>query len=285
MKLFFIMLLIFLSSTICTGEQLNVAPVDAVSTISGQVMIDSKKPMSKGVVLLFDRNFGPPPSVGRYWRVPDLITQLDREGKFSLEVQPGTYYLQFSQKNPNSEIGPANEKEYFYFHGDSDGNATPLIVENSTKLNLGQLKASIWTPDIEQREKGITAIEGVITDTEGKPIERAVVLAYYNPQGQGRPVFISDRSDKKGNYQLRTNDGGTFFLKVRSVVGGGKPSAGEYLNTTNEFEPVAVNVKKGERLKGVILKVMLFTRPNEDLQPPEKREWKVFEGGVPKEVK
>lgn len=256
-----------------------------IATISGQVMIDAKTHMSNGVILLFDKNLGPPPSLGKYWRVPDLITPLGKDGRFSLEVQDGTYYIQVSQKDPNAEIGPAVEKEYFYFHGDAEGNAISLIVENGKGINLGQLKAFLWTPDLVKRDKGVTAVEGVVVDTEGKPVERVIVLAYYNAEGQGRPVFISDRTDKKGKYQLRTDEGGTFYLKVRGVVGGGKPTSGEYLNTTREFQPVMVTLKKGESLKDVLLKVKYFSRPTDDSVPVGKREWKVFENAAPKEGK
>ncbi|NVN99419.1 MAG: carboxypeptidase regulatory-like domain-containing protein [Geobacteraceae bacterium] len=285
MKAITLIFFLLFGATAYAADEGDGKKADLPATISGQIMIDAKTPMSHGVILLFDKNLGPPPSMGRYWRVPDLITPLGKDGKFSLEVVDGTYYLQFSQKNPKAEIGPAIDKEYFYFHGDSDGNATPLEIVNNKGLNLGRLKAFLWTPDIVQRDKGITAVEGVVVDTEGKPVERAVVLAYYNPVGQGRPIFISDRTDKKGRYQLRTNDGGTFYLKVRSVIGGGKPAAGEYLNTTKEFEPLPVTLKKGEKLKDITLKVMLFTRPQEEIAPLEKREWKVFGNGAPKDGK
>jgi hypothetical protein len=288
MKLTTFLLLFFLISTaFAAGESFTPSAKAEVSsaTISGQVMLDAKTPVSHGVILLFDSRFGPPPSMGKYWRVPDLITPLGKDGRFSLEVEAGTYYLQASQKDPKAEIGPAVEKEYVYFHGDAEGNALSLIVNKGAILKLGQLKAFLWTPDLVQRDKGITSVEGVVVNTEGKPVERAIVLAYYNPAGQGRPVFISDRTDKKGYYQLRTDGGGTFYLKVRSVVGGGKPAAGEYLNTTKEFEPVMVTLKRGEKLKDVTLKVMLFSRPAEEAAPPEKREWKVFDDGALKEAK
>lgn len=275
----FLMLILLTTTASFGGEVLNSrqAAEDVPITISGQIMIDAKTPMSHGVILLFDNSLGPPPSMGKYWRVPDHITPIEKDGRFSLEVQEGTYYIQASQKNPNAEIGPAVEKEYFYFHGDAEGNATPLAVTKGSSLELGQLKAFLWSPDMVQRDKGVTSVAGVVVDTAGKPVERAIVLAYYNPEVQGRPVFISDRTDKTGRYQLRTDGAGTFYLKVRSVVGGGKPSAGEYLNTTKEFEPVMVTLKKGEKLKDITLKVMLFTRPVEEVAPPERREWKAFE--------
>jgi hypothetical protein len=274
------LLIFFLATTACAESELSQASVQEESpaaTISGQIMINDNTPMPYGIILLYDSRTGPPPSLGKYWRVPDLITSLEKDGKFSLEVTEGKYYIQAAQKNPDAEIGPATEKEYFYFHGDADRNALPIEVSNGSRVNLGKLRAFLWSPDMVQRDKGITAVEGVVVDTAGKPVEKAIVLAYYNSESQGRPVFISDRTDQKGSYQLRVNDGGVYFLKVRSVVGGGEPVSGEYLNTTKEFEPVMVTLKKNEKLKGITLKVMLFTRPTEEPGIIEKRDWKLLE--------
>lgn len=259
-----LLLLVICATGVSAADVMPVTPAGKTvqsATISGQVMIDDKTPMPHGVVLLYDGNSGPPPALGLYWRVPDLITPLGKEGRFTLEVTEGIYYLQIAQKNPGSDIGPAVEKEYLYFHGDAEGNALPVVVGKNGRMDLGRLKAFLWSPDMVRRETGITSVEGVVVDTEGQPVERGVVLAYYKSEGSGRPVFVSDRTDKNGRFQLRTNDGGTFYLKVRSVVGGGRPSSGEYLNTTREFAPVAVTLKKGERKQGVTLKVMKFVRP------------------------
>lgn len=269
-----LLLLVFFATRAIAADAMPVTPAEKAAqsaTISGQVVIDDETPMSHGVVLLYDGNSGPPPALGRYWRVPDLIIPLGMEGRFTLEVREGTYYLQIAQKNPGGDIGPAVEKEYLYFHGDAEGNARPLVVGKSGSMDLGRLKAFLWSPEMVRREKGITSVEGVVVDTEGQPVERAVVLAYYKPEGNGRPVFVSDRTDKKGRYQLRTNDGGTYYLKVRGVFGGGRPSTGEYLNTTREFAPVAVTLKKGERQQGVTLKVMKLARPVDEPVTDEKR--------------
>jgi hypothetical protein len=279
MRLLVFLFLLFLAVPVHADTGAPPSPGDGggLSTISGQVMIDAATPMSFGVVLLYDGKSGPPPALGRYWRVPDLITPLEKEGKFTLEVSEGTYYLQVAQKNPGSEVGPAVENEYLYFHGDKEGNALPLVVGPGTQHRLGQLKAFLWSPEMVRRDKGITSVEGVVEDTDGKPVARAVVLAYYNPTGNGRPIFVSDRTDAKGRYQLRTNDGGTFYLKVRSVIGGGKPASGEYLNTTKEFTPVEVTLKRGERRQGVALKVMKLQRPADmDQVPDGKREWRLM---------
>ena len=231
------------------------------ATISGQLLIQDKIPMGNGVVFLFNKSMGPPPSQDKYWRVPDLISSIDREGRFSIDVPEGTYYLTAAQKDPNGELGPPRDSEFYYFHGDGEGRPRPLIVASGAKLNLGVLTGVIvWTPDMNKRDKGVTAIEGVVSDIEGKPVEGALVLAYLSRDITGRPVFISERTDKNGKYRLRVHDGGIFYLKVRSVYGGGTPEAGEFLNITEEFKPFLVILKKDQNLQGINLQVKKFPK-------------------------
>lgn len=280
--LLFFLFALFLASPVCSESVLAAdqppESLDVYSTITGRVTIDGKTPMANGVVLLFSQAMGAPPNPYRYWRIPDLITPLDSVGRFLVEVPEGTYYLMVAQKSPDREIGPPSDKEYLYFHGDKKGNPKPILVGPGAKVDLGSLKAGIWTPGMIVRGKGITAAEGIVADLEGKPVENAVVLAYLNPEAVGRPAYVSDRSDRKGRYLLRVHDGGTYYLKVRSVIGGGTPEPGEYLNTTNEFEPLAVDLVKEKIVKGVNLKVKMFEGKGTAGPSPQDKTWKRVEG-------
>ena len=233
----------------------------ADATISGQILIQGKAPLVNGVVFLFDKSTGPPPSKqDKYWRVPDQISGIDKTGGFSFEVLEGTYYLTAAQKDPDADIGPPEVEEFHYFHGDSEGNPRPIIVTSGTRLDLGVLVPFLWSPNTIQRDKGITAVEGIVSDMKGKPVEGALVFAYLSKEITGRPIFISDKTDNHGKYLLRVHDSGTFYLKVRSVYGGGAPEAGEFLNITEEFKPVVVTLRKGQKLQGINLEVKKFPK-------------------------
>jgi hypothetical protein len=235
-------------------------PVAPSAHITGTVLLPDKTPMQNCVAMLFSKETGPPPSPYGYWRIPDLLSGMDQNGKFSVEAPGGVYYLQAAQKDPNGEIGPAQRQEYFYFHGDAEGRAIPIVLESGKTVDLGKLQAVLWSPELIQRETGITAVEGVVVDQEGHPVDKALVFAYLSPDAKGRPQFVSDRTSSDGRYQLRVHDSGTYYLKVRSIYGGGAPKEGEYLNSTTEFKPEMVQMKKGERLKGVNLKVKKFSK-------------------------
>ena len=106
--------------------------------------------------------------------------------------------------------------------------------------------------------KGITAIEGIILDSEGKPVEGAYVFAFVSPATVGRPLFTSDPTSKDGRFILRVHDSGTYYLKARSSYGGGPPVPGESIGNYGEKEPVAVTVDKGDRLSGFVIKMRKF---------------------------
>lgn len=265
MKLFSLTLMSFLAFTVFAyGEAPPApqtdAPPEAGAFISGKVLIKGKTPMTNGIVLLFNKDYGPPPHPYKYWRIPDLINGTDMNGEFSVVVPEGTYYLMIAQKKPTGEIGPPKEKEFLYFHGDAKGNATPITVDAGGKTNLGVLTRSfVWTPKMVMQSKDITAIEGVVIDAGNMPVEHAVVFAYLNPSAVGRPAFVSDRTKKNGKYQLRVYEGGTYYLKVRSVIGGGTPEPGEYQSAAKGFTPVEVAVTTGQQRKGIVLTVEKFS--------------------------
>jgi len=245
--------------------QTESAPAMA-ATISGRLLTPGKKPLTTGIVLLYDKSLGPPPSPGKYWRIPDIITGTDNKGNFSIEIPEGTYFLQAAQKKPDGEIGPPKEREFFYFHRNSKGKPRPLIVTPGSKMNLGALVSYVWTPDMSQRDKGITAVEGIVTDLAGKPVQGCLVFAHLTENVQERATFVSERTDNNGKFLLRVLEG-TYYLKVRSVIGGGAPKEGEYLNSTSEFTPTKVTLATGQKLQDITLKVKKFSRPGSAQRP------------------
>lgn len=228
----------------------------ANATISGQLMA-GKAPMDNGVVFLFDKLSGPPPSLVKYWRIPDRIVFAEKDGKFSIEVPEGTYYLHAAKKNPDDDMGPAKVDELNYFHGDSKGEALPLIIKSGAKLDLGLLHAVLLPVKMTASVRGTTALTGVVSDMDGKPVQGIMVFAYITKNTTGKPVFVSTRTDIDGKFLLGVHDGGTYYLKVRSVIGGGAPENGEFISAE---EPVMVTLKKEQKLGGITLKAKKFSR-------------------------
>lgn len=228
--------------------------------LSGQVQLPDKSPLTDGYALFYDKSIGPPPDPYKYWRIPDLIIPMDSEGKFSTELAAGTYFVATAHKKPGTLLGPPSQQEFYYLHTDQNGSPQQLIVTPGAEVSMGIRSASLWDPAKVERSRGITSVSGTVRDLDGKPVAGVLVFASRTDYPVAKPLFVSDRTDVQGRYQLRVNDGGLYFLRVRSVIGGGSPRNGELLNITDEFTPVKIDLQKEEQKKGIDLKVKAFQR-------------------------
>lgn len=228
-------------------------------TITGQIMIKGGGPMAGGMVFIFNDASGPPPSRDRYWRVPDNVVTMDSEGRFSADLPEGKYYLGAKKALAGKDIGPPQEGDFFYAFSGQEGMPKAYIIEEGKKTDVGVIAgATPFRRDSVRFTDGITAIEGAIIDSENKPVQGALVFAFLAPSMVGRPLFASDRTGEDGKYVLRVYGAGSYYLRVRSLYGGGPPKAGEIIGAYGETEPVAVAVKNGEKVKDVNIKVRRF---------------------------
>ena len=250
----------------CTIIPLTVNAVSAqevkqlkTGTISGQLMIKDDVPMSGGRVFFFKDTSGPPPSQEKYWRVPDYIVDIDNNGRFSAVLSEGKYYLGAVKTISGEKIGPPKEGDIFYAGVDERGKQKTYIINQGQETDLGVITGAVpFKRSVVKFTDGITAIEGTVLDIEGKPVEGALVFAFLTPSRIGKPLFASERTGKDGRYIIRVHEGGNYYLKARSLYGGGLPKTGEIIGDFGEKGPVAVNVKNGEKLRGVDIKVKRF---------------------------
>lgn len=255
----------------CVTLSLWVASAFAVDPppSTGELSIDlvypsSRPPEGDRYLLLYDPASGPPPDPYRYWRIPDNVLLLPRDGVITVAIAPGEYWFSIAHKKPGTSLGPPSAEEFFYLHADDGGKAAIVTIEKGKRLSLGRRSAVVWTPARVEREKGVTAIEGVVVDPAGKPLPGLFVFAATHDLPTGKPLYISDTTDGKGGFLLRVAEGGVYFLRARGVVGGGTPAEGEYLSTIGEFAPLRVELKRGERLKGIRLVARPLSRTPEN---------------------
>jgi hypothetical protein len=246
-KIYSILLLMLVC---CTG---NVVYAEAPKTgsIVGKVMIKDGMPMANGLVFIFNEASGAPPSFDRYWRVPDEVVKTDADGKFRAVLTEGKYYLGAIKRKLDDEIGPLQEGDVFLpFYA----NGTPIryTVSTGTSADAGIITgAQIFSKSTLKTGAGVTAIEGLVTDSRGKPLENALVFAFTTPSMLGKPLFISEKTGKDGKYLLRLFQGGGYYLKIRNFYGGGAMKAGEIMGSYGQETPAVVEVKTGEVVKGI----------------------------------
>lgn len=231
---------------------------------TGELSIELLYPQSPPAVdrylLLYDPAMGPPPDPYRYWRIPDRIIPLPREGTITLPLPSGSYWFSVAHKKEGALLGPPRNEELFYLHADEGGKASLVSIEAGKRRHLGRHRVTTWVPSRVEREKGITAVEGVVVDPAGKPLEGMNVFASLTDYPAGKPLYISDSTDAAGRFLLRVAEGGVYYLRARGIIGGGTPSEGEYLSGSGEFSPVRVEPKSGERLRGVRMVARPFSR-------------------------
>jgi hypothetical protein len=249
-----LMLLVYSSVSFSDSEVQSTDPTGK-GVIAAQFMVNEKTPLANGMLYLYNKKNGPPSS-DRYVRVPDNLTSLDKDGKFQLELPPGTYYF-IARKPPEAgSLGPPSEGELIYFRMNEKGEILPFTVTAGNKTDAGIISSA--TPrkrNQDGHEKGVTLIEGIVTDAEGVPVQGAVILAYLTPNVQEKAISVSEKSAASGKFVLRVNDGGNYYLRIRGDYGGGAPKEGEIVNLSDPKDQIAVTVKKGENLTGLRIQV------------------------------
>ena len=248
---------IFLISDVISAQE---AKDVKTGTISGQIMIKGDGPMAGGRVFFFKDSSGPPPSREKYWRIPDYMTDIDNRGKFSVELPEGKYYMGAIKKvSEKKNIGPPDEGDLFFAGTNGKGMPKAYIIKQGEKTDVGVIaEAAPFKRSVVKFDDGITAIEGMVIDKGAKPVEGALVFAFLSPSMVGRPLFASERTGKDGKYILRVHEGGKYYLRVRSVYGGGPPKEGEMIGDYDQKEPIIADVKTGEKLQGVNIKIKRF---------------------------
>lgn len=226
-------------------------------TLTGQFKADAGAPMTDGMVYIYNLAAGPAPSHDRYWRVPDFVEKLDKDGRFAIELPPGEYCIGAIKRRGPAQIGPPLEGDLFVLGLDEKGLPKKFTVAKGEKRDIGVLSGAQPYKALPPA-KDVTGIEGTVLDVDGKPVEGAMVFAFMTSTVVGKPLFVSDRSSKDGKFLLRVHEGGTYYLKVRDSYGGGPPRGGAVLDGNKEEPLHKVTVKNGEISRGSVLKGRKF---------------------------
>ena len=235
-------------------------------TLSGQLLTTGGEPLAGGSVYFFDKKLGPPPDYVKYWRVPDFKQQLDENGKFSLYLPAGTYYMGATRRISGKVIGPPKDGDFYFISSDEKGVPRIYEVQADARMDLGVMAKGVpFKSSTVSYGKDVTDIEGVVLDKESKPVAGALVLAFASPSRGVKPLFTSEPIGKDGSFIIRVHDSGLFYLKVRSMYGGGPPVTGEMVGMYGDRQPMAITVKKGERQSGLAIRTTTF--PGKGPQP------------------
>jgi hypothetical protein len=223
-------------------------------------------PLEGGLAFFFNKASGPPPLPDKYWRVPDEIAELDADGRFATELLEGTYYLGAIKRMASKDVGPPNEGDLYLIINNLPEKQRTITVKAGVAQDVGTIAEAIPYRKSFATE-GITGIEGVVADPEGKPVPGVFVFAFLTPAMVGRPLFVSEKTGVDGKFLLRLAKEGSYYLKVKELYGGGPPRQGGIIGGYGEDAPKAVEVKGGSIVKGIKIKGSRFQGQGQGMQP------------------
>lgn len=235
-----------------------VADENVTGRISGAWIPRTIGPISGGLIYAFNTNSGPPPKRKQARRVPDGLVKTDDEGKFSLELPEGTYYLSALKKFDEAP-GPPQDGDLHGLSRDKKGKPIVYTVKRGITTDIGILRhATAFKSPTIKLTKGMTAITGTLKASDGAPLADAVVQVYTNQEIQGKPVYVSQKTGKDGRYIVQIEQEGTYFVAIRAGYGGGRPQAGDMLGIYGGEVAQPVVVKKKHVTKEIDIQVGQF---------------------------
>jgi hypothetical protein len=232
-------------------------------TMTGRFTLNNGEPLSDGKVYFFRVGSGPPPSQSSYWRTPDEIAPMDREGTFTAGLPEGSYYIAATKKQTRDLIGPPVEGDYVYPYSRKELTVDRQVytVKRGETTDIGTIADAVpFRKKAVAAREGTTAIAGTITDSAGKPVSGAIAFAYPTPVVTGKPQYVSERTGSDGKYLLRVGEGGTYYIKIRTTLTGGQPETGEILGTYGKDGPHPVTAVTGEITTGIDITGKTFSR-------------------------
>lgn len=216
-------------------------------------------PISGGKIYAFNINAGPSPQRDRPTRVPDGVALTNAEGKFTLELAEGTYYLSTRKNLSGDAPGPPQEGDLYGLIRDGKGELVRYTVKRGKTTDIGILRqASVFKSRALKYPADMTAITGTVKTFDGTPVAGAVVQVYDNGDVKGKPLYVSQQTGKDGQYVVQVGTEGTYFLSSRGGHGGGRLRAGDLLGVYGGDAAKPVMVKKHGITKDIDIQVGQF---------------------------
>lgn len=209
------------------------------------------------------------PLVGSYVNIyPDTISNLlgpsqfiskptDREGRYSLELPPGTYYVVARKRMSGQPTGPLAPGDFYSEH---QRIVTSVLADKVSVVDLRvvPMKAPMFFKKEVVERKTDTGIRGILVDREGNPVPGGFGMAYADPQMQRLPDYASTLSDEQGRFTIYLPEGGSFYLAGR-IHAWDMPQPGEPYGKLGGETPQLVVVEKGSFVEGIRIELEPFS--------------------------
>ncbi len=237
-----------------------------IGSLSGRIIPNdqNRESIQSGatIIAFFNKASGPPPSPGRRHRVPDQITRLGSDLLFKTSLLEGEYYIGvISRKSPRA-IGPPQEGDFSFVAFDNENKPKVFLVKAGENTDTGPLEGKVLR-EIKEVKSDVEyfTIEGFIKDGLGAPLKEAVIIAFKVGESRRRPEYVLRNSSEEGHYSIKLATRNSYFITVRTGIGGGQPSPGEYIGRYGGNNPITVSGNKDEILKDININVFKIPEP------------------------
>ena len=205
---------------LCSSLIISVSLFSAVSAvdlktglITGKIAAEGGIPLSDWRVRLFDAKTGPSPFTNEYWRIPDHTGISGEDGRFTITVPEGTYYMIAIKQTDRKRSAIIGENDLVYPPLDSREQKT-FIVKGGETTDIGVISGAVpfkkgWAL------QGKTGIGGIVFDSKGTPYQGVDVRASDTPDWTGARFHADSITDSEGRFIVRLPKGGSYYLKVR----------------------------------------------------------------------
>ncbi len=244
-----------------------------IGLVSGQIMIEGKEPMPGGQVGFFNADSGFPPKSSNIRRIPNRVTTVDRQGRFTTKLLAGRYYLGVIVRDDIDKTGPPGPEEKSFAAVDEGGGRRIFeVTGGGATRDLGPITVSFL--ESAGQSADMFTIRGRVINKEGQPFAGASILIRLHPDAK-RPDFIAKQNGTDGQFELQLPAGGPYYLIAKEEPGRGRPQTGRHVGAYSgaepvfdqskpEPKPVPLSGKPGEILTGIT--ILMIEVPDSELR-------------------
>ncbi len=193
--------------------------------------------------------FGPP---------NHLSTASDKDGRYTMSVPPGKYYVFARKRQSGSYQGPLIKEDFFGEPAAGREAETFGPGKTTVDLTLQRLEGQQFFRPEKFGAKTPTVISGRILDKGGRPVFGAMAFAYRDSFVKREPPnYGSVASDQMGRYSLYLDQGGKFVVGAR-MKPKEPPEKGELLGFYRDNREYALEVPTGKEVDQIDILVSPF---------------------------
>lgn len=172
------------------------------------------------------------------------------DGIFRMDMVPeGRYYLIARKRGSGLGVGPMVKGDLISYY-----RFNPVRVEEGREIEMVlPMVSKRLDMDIHGSGSagGRPGFEGVVTDTQGRPVRGVHVFAYLEPEmGHHKPAALSSITDEQGRYRIYLPDAGKYYIGARHGYGD-NPSPGEMFGHYEGTPDHSLAVESTRFLEGI----------------------------------